>query len=117
MHKSGQDVSLPSLMGRSVSNKLQVCEDWIVVPLSMFTLSGTCAACLSLHRASADKKLLVHPESRIAVSSVGTFVVVGVQSKDNAKWSILSSMSLAAPPHHALPHCTPPMVSIFVAAS
>jgi hypothetical protein len=29
--------------------------------------------------------LLVHPESRIAVSSIGAFVVVGVQSKDNAK--------------------------------
>jgi hypothetical protein len=62
-----------------------VCDDWIVVPLGIFTLSGTCAACLSLHGAAADKKLLVHPESRIAVSSVGAFVVVGVQSKDNAK--------------------------------
>jgi hypothetical protein len=55
------------------------------VPLGMFTLSGTCAACLSLHGAAADKKLLVNPESRIAVSSVGALVVVGVQSKDNAK--------------------------------
>jgi hypothetical protein len=55
------------------------------VPLGMFTLSGTWAACLSLHGASADKKLLVHPESRIAVSFVGALVVVGVQSKDNAK--------------------------------
>jgi hypothetical protein len=27
----------------------------------------------------------VHPESRIDVPSVGAFVVVGVQSKDNAK--------------------------------
>jgi hypothetical protein len=44
-----------------------------------------CAACLSLHGAVADNKLLVQPESRIAVSSVGAFVVVGVQSKDNAK--------------------------------
>jgi hypothetical protein len=55
------------------------------VPLGMFTLSGTCAACLSLHGAAADKKLLVHPESRISVSSVGAFVVVGVKSRDNAK--------------------------------
>jgi hypothetical protein len=55
------------------------------VPLGMFTLSGTCAACLSLHGAEADKKLLVQPDSRIAVSSVGAFVVVGVQSKHNAK--------------------------------
>jgi hypothetical protein len=55
------------------------------VPLGMFTLSGTCADCLSLHGSAADKKLLVQPESIIAVSSVGAFVVVGVQSKDNAK--------------------------------
>jgi hypothetical protein len=55
------------------------------VPLGMFTLSGTCAACLSLHGAAADRKLLVHPESRVSVSSVGALVVVGVQSKDNAK--------------------------------
>jgi hypothetical protein len=54
------------------------------VPLGMFTLSGTCAACLSLHGAAADKNLMVHPESRIALSSVGAFVVVGVKSKDNA---------------------------------
>jgi hypothetical protein len=44
-----------------------------------------CAACLSLQGAAADKKLLVQPESRIAVSSIGAFVVGGVQSKDNAK--------------------------------
>jgi hypothetical protein len=55
------------------------------VLLGMFTLSGMFAACLSLHGASADKKLRVHPESRIAVSSVGALVVVGLQSKDNAK--------------------------------
>jgi hypothetical protein len=51
----------------------------------MFTLSGTCAACLSLHGAAADKKFIVHPESRIDVSSVVVFEVLGVQSKDNAK--------------------------------
>jgi hypothetical protein len=44
-----------------------------------------CAACLSLQGAAADKKLLVQPESRISVSLIGAFVVVGVQSKDNAK--------------------------------
>jgi hypothetical protein len=55
------------------------------VPLGMFTFSGMCAACLSLHSAAADRKLLVHPESRVAVSSIGAFVVVGVQSKDNTK--------------------------------
>jgi hypothetical protein len=71
--------------GRSVNNRLHVCDDCIVVPLGIFTLSGMCAACLSLHGAAADKKLLVQPESRIAVSSVGAFVVDGVQSKDNAK--------------------------------
>jgi hypothetical protein len=46
------------------------------VPLGMFTLSGMCAACLLLHGAAADKKLLVHPES---------IIVVGIQSKDNSK--------------------------------
>jgi hypothetical protein len=48
-------------------------------------LSGTCAACLSLHGAAADKKLLVHPESIIAVSSVVELEVVWVQSKDSVK--------------------------------
>jgi hypothetical protein len=55
-----------------VSNKPHVCDDWIVVPLGMLTLSVTCAACLSLHGAVADKNFLVHPESRIAVSFVVT---------------------------------------------
>jgi hypothetical protein len=71
--------------GTSVSNKLHVCGDWIVVPLGMLTLSGTRAACLSLHGAVADKKLLVHPESIIAVSFVATSVKDGVQSKDSVK--------------------------------
>jgi hypothetical protein len=44
-----------------------------------------CAACLSLHGTAADKKLLVQPESRIDVSSIGAFLVAGVQSKDNEK--------------------------------
>jgi hypothetical protein len=83
----------------------------------MFMLSGTCAASFSLHGAAADKKLLVQPESRIDVPSVGAFVVVGVQSKDKVKFSTLSSMSLVAPPHHSLPHCNPTMVSIFVSFS
>jgi hypothetical protein len=47
--------------------------------------SGMCAASLLLHGAAADNKLLVQPDSRIAVSSISAFVVVGVQSKDNAK--------------------------------
>jgi hypothetical protein len=51
----------------------------------MFTLSGTCAACLLLHGAAAENKLLVHPESRIAVSFIVAFEGVRVQSKDNAK--------------------------------
>jgi hypothetical protein len=51
----------------------------------MLTLNGTCAACLLLHGAVADKKLLVQPESRIAVSFVVTSVKDGVQSKDSAK--------------------------------
>jgi hypothetical protein len=71
--------------GKFVSNKLHVCDDWIVLPLGMFTFNGTCAACLSLHGAAADKKLLVHPESRISVSFVVTSVRDGVQSKDSVK--------------------------------
>jgi hypothetical protein len=72
--------------GKSVSNKLHVCDNWIVVPLGMLALSGMCAACLSLHGAAADKKLLVHLESIIAVSLfVVTLVKDGVQSKDSAK--------------------------------
>jgi hypothetical protein len=51
----------------------------------MLTLIGTCAACLSLHGAVADNKLLVQPESRIAVSFVVTSVNDGVQSQDSAK--------------------------------
>jgi hypothetical protein len=51
----------------------------------MLTLSGMCASCLFLHGAVADKKLLVHPESRIAVSFIFTSVKDGVQSKDSAK--------------------------------
>jgi hypothetical protein len=71
--------------GKSASNKSHVCDDWIVVPLGMLTLSGMYASCLLLHGAVADKKLLVHPESRIAVSFVVTSVKDGVQSKDSAK--------------------------------
>jgi hypothetical protein len=51
----------------------------------MLTLSGACAACLLLHGAVADKKMLEHPESRIAVSFVVTSVKDGAQSKDSAK--------------------------------
>jgi hypothetical protein len=47
----------------------------------MLALSGTCAVCLSLHGATADKKVLVHPESRIAVSSVVALEKDGVQYK------------------------------------
>jgi hypothetical protein len=51
----------------------------------MFTLSGTFAACLSLYGAASDKKLLVQPESRIAVSSLVALGNDGVQSEDSAK--------------------------------
>jgi hypothetical protein len=46
--------------GKSVNNKSRVCDDWIDVPLGMLTLSGMCAACLLVHGAVADKKLLLH---------------------------------------------------------
>jgi hypothetical protein len=51
----------------------------------MLTLSGTCAACLLLHGAVADKKWLVQPESKIALSFVVISVNYGVQSKYSAK--------------------------------
>jgi hypothetical protein len=51
----------------------------------MFTLSGTCAACLSLHGAAADKIFMLHPESRISVLSVVALERDGVQSKDSVK--------------------------------
>jgi hypothetical protein len=50
----------------------------------MLTLSGMCVACLLVHGAVADNKLIVHPESIIAVSSVVAVKMVGVQSKVNA---------------------------------
>jgi hypothetical protein len=66
-----------------VSNKSHVCDDCINVPVGMFTLSGFFAACLLVHGDVADKKLLVHPESSISVSSVVAVKMVGVQSKVN----------------------------------
>jgi hypothetical protein len=51
----------------------------------MLTLSGMCASCLLLQGAVAENKLLVHPESRIAVSCVVTSLKDGVQSKDSVK--------------------------------
>jgi hypothetical protein len=50
----------------------------------MSTLSGMCAGRFLVHDAVADKKLLVHPESSIAVSVVVAANMVGVQSKVNA---------------------------------
>jgi hypothetical protein len=83
----------------------------------MLTLSGMCAACLLVHGVVADKKLLVHPESSIAVSSVVAVNMVGVQSKVNANKSNLRSITLAAPPHHYFPQSIPPMVLSFVVIS
>jgi hypothetical protein len=54
------------------------------MPLGMLTLSGMCAALLLVHGAVDDMKLLVHPESSIAVSSVVAVSMVGVQSKVHA---------------------------------
>jgi hypothetical protein len=57
---------------------------WPVSIVAAYT-NWVLTACLSLHGAEADKKLLVHPESRIAVSSVIALEGIGVQSKDSAK--------------------------------
>jgi hypothetical protein len=62
-------LSLPE-GGKSVRNKSHVCDDWVDVPLCMLTLSGMCAARLLAHGTVAEEKLIVHPESRIALSSV-----------------------------------------------
>jgi hypothetical protein len=43
-----------------------------------------CAACLLVHGDVTDKKILVHPVSNIAVSSVVVVKSVGVQSTVNA---------------------------------
>jgi hypothetical protein len=67
--------------GKSVNNKSHVCDDCIDVPLGMLTLSGMCADCLLVHGDMDDNKLLVHPESSIAVSSVVSVSMVGVQPK------------------------------------
>jgi hypothetical protein len=80
-----------------------VCDDWIDVPLCMLTLSGMCTACLLVHGAVADKKLLVHPESSIALLSVVAVNMFGVKSKVNANLSnlrynlIFPSASLFSP--------------------
>jgi hypothetical protein len=47
----------------------------------MLTCNGTCTTRLFMHGAVADKKLLVQPESSIAVSFIDTYDVGGVQSK------------------------------------
>jgi hypothetical protein len=61
-----------------------VCDDWINVPSGTLTLSGMYAACLLVNGDVADKKLIVHMESSIAVSSVVDVNIIGVQSKVNA---------------------------------
>jgi hypothetical protein len=49
----------------------------------MLTLSGMCDDCLLVHGDYADRELLVHPESKITVSSVVAIISDGVQSKVN----------------------------------
>jgi hypothetical protein len=56
----------------------------MILPLGMLTCNGTCAARLFMHGAVADKKLLVQPESSIAVSFIDANDVGGVQSKVKA---------------------------------
>jgi hypothetical protein len=64
-------------------------DEWIDITIGIFTLSRMCAACLLVHGDGADKKLLVHPESKIAVSYVVAVKINGVQSKANANLSNL----------------------------
>jgi hypothetical protein len=58
--------------------------NWIDVPVGMSTLIVMCAAFLLMHGDVADKKSLVHPEYKIAVSSGADFISDGVHSKVNA---------------------------------
>jgi hypothetical protein len=53
------------------------------VPLGMFTCNGTCAAHLLMQGAVADKKMLVHPDSSIAVSFIDANNVGGVQLQES----------------------------------
>jgi hypothetical protein len=61
-----------------------MCDDWVDVPLCMFTLSDMCAVFLLVHGTVDDKHLLVHPESSIAFLYDVDVISVGVQSKFNA---------------------------------
>jgi hypothetical protein len=70
-----------------------------------------------VHGAVADKKILVHPESIIAVPSAVAVKMAGVQSKVNENLSSLRSITLVAPPHNYFPHATYPMVLSLVAVS
>jgi hypothetical protein len=83
--------------GKSVSNKSHVCDDWIDVPLGMFTFSGMCDVCFMVHGDVADRKILVHPESILSVPSAASVKIVGVQSKVNANCYSCRSITLAAP--------------------
>jgi hypothetical protein len=67
--------------GKASNNKVCVCDDWIDVPLGMLTSSVMCAAYLLVHGTVTEKKLIVHPESRIDVSSVSAVNNYGMQSK------------------------------------
>jgi hypothetical protein len=61
----------------------------MVVPLGMLKCNGTCAACLFMHGAVADKKMRVQPGSSITVSFIDTEDIGGVQSKVKANSSSL----------------------------
>jgi hypothetical protein len=72
-----------------MSNKSMVCDDWIEVPLGTLTLNEMCDVCVLLHGDTAERKLIVQPESRIDVSSVDVIINYGEQSKVNANLSSL----------------------------
>jgi hypothetical protein len=81
------------------------------MPLGMFTFIGMCAACLLVH--GADKKIMLHPESKIAVSSVVAVNSVGAQStvmQIDLAYDLCPSASLS-------PHLNPPTVLYLVATS
>jgi hypothetical protein len=75
--------------GNALINKSLVCDDWINVPLGILMLIRMCAACVLVHDAASDRKLLVQPESKIDVPSGVAIVNDGIQSKVNANLSNL----------------------------
>jgi hypothetical protein len=82
-----------------VSNTSHMCDDCINIHLGMFKLSGMCTAYLLVHGAVFDKKLLVRPESKIAVQVSLRAVVLqpGGVFAGRRDWLVVSTILRQAP--------------------